>query len=66
MPEAISILDLIAKGGIIGLLVVILVGGMRQWWVFGWQYRQVLGERDEFKKALVDSLEVARKVVRRG
>lgn len=59
-------LDLITKGGIIGLLIAVLIGGMRQWWVFGWQYRQVVSERDEFKKALMDSLEVARKVVRRG
>ena len=66
MPEAWNILDLVMKGGVIGLLVVMLLGGMRQWWVFGWQYRQVVSERDEFKKALMDSLEVTRKVVRRG
>lgn len=27
-------------------LVIALVGGWRSWWVFGWLYLQVKGERD--------------------
>lgn len=34
-----TIFDWIQSGGVIGLLVFVLVGGARKWWVFGWQYR---------------------------
>jgi hypothetical protein len=32
------ILDVVQKGGMVGLLLAILVGGMKRWWVFGWVY----------------------------
>jgi hypothetical protein len=41
-----SVFDWIQSGGIIGLLLFILVGGARKWWVFGWQYKD-LDERLE-------------------
>jgi hypothetical protein len=25
--------------GVIGILVLIILGGQRKWWVFGWQYK---------------------------
>lgn len=39
-----SLLDYASRGGIIGMLVVILYGGFRKepWWVFGWVYRDLL------------------------
>lgn len=27
--------------GVVGLLVLIIVGGSRKWWVFGWQFKDV-------------------------
>ena len=44
-----DILNFVDKGGTIGLLVVILIGGMRAWWVWGWLYREVVEEKNEWK-----------------
>lgn len=27
--------------GVIGLLILILLGGAKKWWVFGWQYKDL-------------------------
>lgn len=43
---------LIRDAGVIGLLVVIVVGALREWWVSGEQYRRVLAERDELQREL--------------
>jgi hypothetical protein len=40
-------LDWIQSGGIIGLLLFIIVGGSRKWWVFGWQYKDL---QDRYEK----------------
>jgi hypothetical protein len=34
---------------IIGLLIVALVTGAREVWVFGWYYRQMRDDRDEWR-----------------
>lgn len=36
-----TIFDWIQSGGIIGLLLFVLIGGARKWWVFGWQYNDL-------------------------
>lgn len=41
-----TVFDWIQSGGIIGVLVFVILGGARRWWVFGWQYRD-LQERCE-------------------
>lgn len=43
--DAASFLDYVSRGGVVGLLIVILYGGFRRepWWVFGWVYRDLLG-----------------------
>lgn len=43
------IIRLVSDGGMIGLLVAILIGGVRQWWVFGWTYRDKARESEEWK-----------------
>lgn len=45
-----SVLDLITKGGLVGFLLLVLVGGQRQWWVFGWQYQDRTKEMNEWKQ----------------
>jgi len=50
------------KLGIVGILFVALLGGMRKWWVWGWAYDQVVAERDEWKHLALKSFELASKV----
>lgn len=42
-----SVFDWIQSGGIIAVLIFILIGGQRKWWVFGWQYKDL---EDRYKK----------------
>lgn len=36
-----SIYNIIQTGGVTALLILIIVGGWKRWWVFGWQYKAV-------------------------
>lgn len=44
-----TIFDWIQSGGIIGLLIVVILGGARRWWVFGWQYRELQDRCDKIE-----------------
>ena len=37
--------------GVLGMLALILIGGFKQWWVFGWHYNRVC---DQYEKELAD------------
>lgn len=43
--------QIVQTGGVVAVLVLIVVLGAkpRPWWVFGWRYREVTDERDEWK-----------------
>ena len=47
-----TFLDYASKGGIVGLLVVILFGGFKKdpWWVFGWVYKDLCERQIELRK----------------
>lgn len=36
-----STYNIIQTGGVVAILLVILIGGVKKWWVFGWQYRAI-------------------------
>lgn len=44
-----ELVGLVTDGGVIALLILILVGGHRRWWVWGWLFRDTLRDRDEWK-----------------
>ena len=44
-----EILQLVRDAGVSGLLLFALIGGFKKWWVFGWQYKDVCREKDEWK-----------------
>lgn len=50
MPEIPQIIKAVSDAGIIGLLIVFVIGGVRKWWVFGWMYRELEAERDVWKE----------------
>ena len=35
-----DLLKYISQAGVLGLLTVMLYGGYKKWWVFGWIYRE--------------------------
>lgn len=58
-----DILSTVRDAGVIGLLVIIIVGGHRKWWVWGYLYDQVLKERDEWKTLALRGTELADRMV---
>jgi len=61
-----TFLDFIQAGGIVGILLLILVGGFRRWWVFGWYYNELMErhtnmrqERDAWKELALRSTNLA-------
>lgn len=40
---------LVNSGGVVLLLVAALYGGWKAWWVYGYQYRAMEKDRDEWK-----------------
>ena len=59
-------ISIIQSTGIIGVLVIVLFGGIKKWWVFGWQYTELkdrhakLGEeRDGWKELALRSANLA-------
>lgn len=55
----IDLLQTIRDGGWIVGLLIILWGGMKKWWVFGWQYRECVEEKNEWKTAALQSTQIA-------
>ena len=56
MPQATEIsllaeaIKFIGDVGVLGLLILIIYGGIKQKWVYGWQYREIVADRDEWKQ----------------
>lgn len=50
-----QLFNLASRGGIVGLLGVILLGLFRRWIVLGWQYEALRKERDEWKALALEA-----------
>lgn len=59
-----SLLDLLSKGGAIGVLAFVVVGFYRGWIVPGYLYRSQKRERDQFLELLLQGTRDAEKAVR--
>lgn len=46
-----DILRILNVSGVVGLLILIILGGARRLWVFGWQYRELWEDRERWKEA---------------
>jgi hypothetical protein len=44
-----TLLQFVQSGGVLGLLMAIVIGGSRGWWVYGRTYEDMRRERDEWK-----------------
>jgi hypothetical protein len=47
--------DLVHNGGLSLVVAALIVGGLRQWYVWGWVYRQMLQERDEWRDMVIQT-----------
>ena len=59
MTDAASVVEGIQRLGLGGALVLALIGGFRQWWVFGWTYRSLERERDTWRTIALSSTTLA-------
>ncbi len=63
MVDLAQILNIINNFGVVGLLVLILAGGMRRWWVWGWTYDDIVAERDTWKDLALSGTSLAERAV---
>jgi len=45
-----GLFGLLDRGGTLAVLVVIIYGGMRRWYVWGWHYDEMRRERDAWRQ----------------
>lgn len=60
MDELLRIL--LGPFGTLVLSLLIIFGGWKRWWVFGWHYHEVKKERDEWKEAALRGTKIAEAV----
>lgn len=58
-----DLLTYIERGGLVGVLLFILLTGMRQIWVWGWLYKQAISDRDEWKIRSLKTLDIIEKAL---
>ena len=63
---AVEVFDLLNRGGVLALLALILLGGHRRWWVFGWAYRETLAREQEWKQLALTGTKIAERFTRQG
>jgi hypothetical protein len=66
-----SFIDYLSRASIIVFLIVVIYGGYKRWWVFGWVYKdlekrctQINGEKDAWRETALESAKVATKAFR--
>lgn len=58
-----TIMTALDKGGVVALLIGVIVGGIRQWWVFGHHYREMRADRDQWRALAMDGHTLNRRAV---
>lgn len=61
MDQMSSIVDLITKGGFPTVLAIIIYGGLKKYWVFGWQFQELEADRDRWMQLAMGNLNLAQK-----
>lgn len=62
-----SLVDLVARGGLLAFLIVSLYGGFKKdpWWVFGWVYREKVEESEFYKNMALKGVNIAEVIVKK-
>lgn len=58
-----DLIKLIQDGGVPTLLILILIGGAREWWVWGHQYRIIVKERNDWMHLALRNSELGKEAV---
>lgn len=58
-----QVLSTLRDAGVIGLLVMIILGGYKKWWVWGYLYEEAKKEADEWKEIALKGTELADRMV---
>lgn len=62
-----SLIDSLSDLGLTGLLIVVLIGGFREWWIYGpshkRQIEQLTKDRDFWRSAALRGTSIAEKAV---
>lgn len=60
LNEIVMIAD---RGGVLALLVVIIWGGIRGWYVWRWQYKELEQDRDWWRSTAMRSVQITEAAV---
>jgi len=63
VPDLHTILPLLNSAGTLGVLVLIVYGGSRGWWVYGRTYEEMKSQRDDYKLLATQGIASIQKVV---
>ena len=58
-PSAVELIGKLQSLGTTSLLLLVLIGGFRQWWCWGWQLRTMQEDRDFWRDAALRSTSLA-------
>lgn len=58
-----AIFEIVQTGGTVGLLLLILIGGLRRWWVPGWAYDEKVNECNQWKTVAMRSMQISEEIV---
>lgn len=68
--DSLTFLDYLSRAGVVVLLLVILYGGFRRWWVFGWVLKEsedrcleVAKDRNEWKEIALRGTGLAERLI---
>jgi len=60
-----QVLSALSDLGTVALLLLILLAGVKGWWVFGWHYEEVARERDAWREIVLSTTSLAEKAIQR-
>jgi positive regulator of sigma E activity len=60
-----ELLTALSDLGAVTILLLILLGGAKGWWVFGWHYEEVAKERDAWREIALSTTSLAEKAIQR-
>lgn len=60
--EVVDVIKVLSDAGVVGLLVIILVGGSRGWWVFGRTYEDKVKECNAWRDLALKGTTIAEKM----
>ena len=61
-----ELLEAASRLSVVALLMLIIWGGYKKWWVFGWTYQQSEREKEEWKATALQLAGIAKAVVGRN